>query len=294
MTIDQLENKNETVVLVDYSNSRMLRDYEVSFHWWNSEATSLHCHNFYEFFIVTDGSVVHEINQDRYELHKGTLQLIRPEDRHRISALSGKGGAHMNLSLTPQKFRHICQSLCIDMEELLEGGLQASLSVDELDFFIKRAEKISFLNFNHNDESRVIICELVSQAVSIVYKARLFSRLDYPEWFVHVLERIHSPEFTGCTANDVYDLAGFSAPAVIGYFKEYTGQTVSEYLRSVKLKQACEILRSSSMPVLELSNLLGYASLSHFNRIFKERIGLTPAAYRKAAKAARHFLPIVD
>lgn len=285
MTINQLENKYESVVLVDYNNSRMLRDYQVSFHWWNSEATSLHCHNFYEFFIVTDGSVVHEINHERFELCKGTLQLIRPKDRHRISALSEEGSAHMNISLTGQKFRQMCQALCIDMDELLEGGsLQASLSVDELDFFIKRAEKISFLNFNHNDESRVIVCELLFQAISIVYKARLFSRFDYPEWFVHVLERIHSPELTGCTAKDVYDLAGFSAPAMIGYFKEYTGQTVSEYLRGVKLKQACEILRDSSMPILELSNLLGYASLSHFNRIFKERIGLTPAAYRKAAR----------
>lgn len=159
--------------------------------------------------------------------------------------------------------------------------------MDELDFFIKRAERISFLNFNQDDASRVIVCELLLQAISILYKARLLARFDYPEWFTQILERIHSPELAGCSAEDIYRLSGFSAPAVIGYFKEYTGQTVSEYLRSVKMKRACEILKSSDMPIVELSNLLGYGSLSHFNRIFKERTGLTPAGYRRAKRGVR-------
>lgn len=275
-----MEHDN-TVVLVDYNNSRMLKTYETSFHWWNSEPTSRHCHNFYEFFIVTDGTVNHEINHECLELRKGTLQLIRPKDRHRISTLGRS--VHMNLSLTPRKFRQMCDALCIDMEELLGSAkLQASLSVDELDFFIKRAEMISLLNFNRDDNSRVIVCELLFQAISIIYKAGIFARFDYPEWFTQVLERIHSPEYCGCSADDIYRLAGFTAPVVIECFRKYTGQTVSEYLRSVKMKHACEILKNSDMPIVELSNLLGYGSLSHFNRIFKERTGLTPAAYRRA------------
>ena len=34
----------------------------------------------------------------------------------------------------------------------------------------------------------------------------------------------------------------------------------------------------------DVASILGYASLSHFNRVFKEYLGITPAAYRRTKK----------
>jgi AraC-like DNA-binding protein len=49
------------------------------------------------------------------------------------------------------------------------------------------------------------------------------------------------------------------------------------------------ILRDSRTPVLEISERLGFSSVSHFNRLFKEIVGVTPTEYRKenAAKTAK-------
>ncbi|MGN0505851.1 MAG: helix-turn-helix domain-containing protein [Lachnospiraceae bacterium] len=285
MGILQNENKNNSVVLVDFHNSKLLREHGVSFHWWNSEPTSLHCHNFYEFFIITDGTALHELNGERFELRKGTLHLIKPEDVHRISSVPDGNCVHMNLSICAEKLQKLCDAIDISLEELLGSSpLKTVLSVEETEFFTRRAEKIALLNYNGDARSHVIVCELISQAVFILYKAAFLSRSDYPDWFTGILEKIHSPEFSNCTASDIYQLGGFSPPAMIEYFKEYTGQTVSEYLRGVKLKHACELLKNTELPILELSNLLGYASLSHFNRLFKKHTGVSPAAYRKSKR----------
>lgn len=285
MNINSNSKDDNLVVLVDYHNNKSLNRYGVACHWWNSETTSLHCHNFYEFFIVTSGEAIHEINGEHCKLHKGTLQLIQPKDSHRIISSESKGCTHINISVTPEKLEKICSAIDISVSELIENAeAVTSLSVNELEHFIKRAERISLLYFNSDEKFRVLICEMIVEAVCILYKNMISSRLDCPEWFTDILDKIHSPKYCGCSANDVYSLAGFSPPVVIEHFKKYTGKTVVEYLRNIKINKACELLKNTDTPVIEISNILGYASLSHFNRVFKDYSGITPAAYRKSKK----------
>ena len=158
------------------------------------------------------------------------------------------------------------------------------MSLSELEYFIKVAERVSLLNFNSDEKFRVLICEMIVEAVCILYKNMISSGLDCPQWFTEILDKIHSPQYCGSCANDVYKLAGFSPPVVIEHFKKYTGKTVVEYLKSIKMNKACELLKNTDTPIIEISSILGYASLSHFNRVFKEYLGITPAAYRRTKK----------
>jgi AraC-like DNA-binding protein len=65
--------------------------------------------------------------------------------------------------------------------------------------------------------------------------------------------------------------------------------SISEYLSRSRIDMAKLILRDSRTPVLEISERLGFSSVSHFNRLFKEIVGVTPTEYRKenAAKTAK-------
>lgn len=53
------------------------------------------------------------------------------------------------------------------------------------------------------------------------------------------------------------------------------------------MSKAEELLSGSEMALVEISNILGYASLSHFNTVFKGYTGITPAAYRRTAKSKK-------
>lgn len=273
------ESASQTVYC---KNNKVLNNHGVSFHWWSAASTSLHSHDFCEIFIITDGEALHELNGEKVILGKGTVHFIKPTDVHIIKASEEKGCVHMNLCVRNDKLKTVLAALSIDENDFFENvPSKTVLGADQLDLFKKKAEKINLLKFDGEPGSTVAVCDLVIQAIMTLYNAKNDIVSEYPEWFAAVLEKIHSPEFLGCTANDVYALGNFSAPSMIEHFKRYTGQTVVQYLRCVKVKNAKSLLKNTGLSVVEISNLLGYASLSHFNKMFKEQTGVTPASYRK-------------
>lgn len=64
-------------------------------------------------------------------------------------------------------------------------------------------------------------------------------------------------------------------------FKQVTGFTVSEYIHMNRLKKARELLTETSMGITEISEALGYDSITYFERVFKRSAGVSPAGYRK-------------
>ena len=269
-------------VTVNFKDNENLRNKGISLHWWSADTTDLHNHNFYEFFILTKGTVVHEINGESFLLKKGTLYFIRPDDCHRISAQPEQSCIHMNIGITKEKLEKICAALGITLDELCERKKRSvMLSVEDLQFFKSRAERINMREHNGFECDYFFFAELAIRAVSAILSSEVAGDMQCPEWFTAILEKIHSPSFYACTAADVYKLGNFSPPVMIEYFRKYTGKTVKQYLRELKIAIACDFLKNSETPLIELSNMLGYTSLSHFNRIFKQYTGRTPAAYRK-------------
>lgn len=276
------EKAENAPVLVDFSNNDSLRSKGISFHWWSGDTTQLHSHNFYEFFIITEGAARHEINGITDIVKKGALTFIRPEDCHKITSESEPGCIHMNISIRKQKLEAICEALGTTLDTFCQKqNRSVLLSVDELRFFKSRAKRMNMLEHNGIECDFFFAAELVMEAVSILLSSDAEADMQCPQWFTTILEKIHSPSFYACTAADVYRLGNFSPPVMIEYFKKYTGKTVNEYIRELKMAIACDCLKTTDMPVVELSNMLGYTSLSHFNRIFKKYTSQTPAAYRK-------------
>lgn len=62
---------------------------------------------------------------------------------------------------------------------------------------------------------------------------------------------------------------------------ECCGQTFREILIDTRLKTAKELLRFSSLSVLDVALASGFVEITHFNRLFHRRVGMTPRQYRK-------------
>lgn len=65
------------------------------------------------------------------------------------------------------------------------------------------------------------------------------------------------------------------------YFKEKTHETFMEYDKKLKMERAKELLRTTNMKSYEIADQLGYKSVQHFSRIFKEYMDMTPMEYRQ-------------
>lgn len=64
-------------------------------------------------------------------------------------------------------------------------------------------------------------------------------------------------------------------------FKERYGGTIREYRTQYRLDRAAEWLETSTLPVDEIAQQVGFGSRDHFYRAFVRAFGSTPATYRR-------------
>ena len=69
-------------------------------------------------------------------------------------------------------------------------------------------------------------------------------------------------------------------------FKKSTGLNFTDYLSRVRVEKARNLLLNPNLRVSEIAFEVGFQSLTHFNRVFKKTLGLSPTEYRANLPAA--------
>lgn len=67
-------------------------------------------------------------------------------------------------------------------------------------------------------------------------------------------------------------------------FRAQTGMSPIEYLRSLKMERARQLLQTSFLSVRDIARQVGLGDASHFVRDFKNTYGVTPAQYRNMSE----------
>lgn len=77
---------------------------------------------------------------------------------------------------------------------------------------------------------------------------------------------------------------GFSKYYLSRCFSENTGCNFNQYINSLRIGYAKQLLETSSLSVTEIATTSGFESQCTFYRAFHEQIGLTPKQYRTRAR----------
>ena len=64
-------------------------------------------------------------------------------------------------------------------------------------------------------------------------------------------------------------------------FKKATQKSPQDFLIQYRINKACELLRSTGMPIVQVAHLVGYNNQFHFTRAFKKLMNLPPQEWRK-------------
>ncbi|MCB1600991.1 MAG: helix-turn-helix transcriptional regulator, partial [Xanthomonadales bacterium] len=62
--------------------------------------------------------------------------------------------------------------------------------------------------------------------------------------------------------------------------REVTGQAPSDLIRNLRLERAAELLHAEAGPIGEIAYAVGFSSVAHFTKCFRERYGRTPGQSR--------------
>ena len=82
--------------------------------------------------------------------------------------------------------------------------------------------------------------------------------------------------------NTVANVANVSSNHFSALFSQNMGQTFIEYLTSLRMNKAKELLRCTGMRSSEIAGEIGYKDAHYFSYLFKKIQGMTPSDYRKA------------
>ena len=65
------------------------------------------------------------------------------------------------------------------------------------------------------------------------------------------------------------------------FSKYFDNLTFGEYMRKLRIERAIHLMETTPYSLSEIAYLCGFSDQSHFSRIFKKHIGLSPSLYKK-------------
>jgi AraC-like DNA-binding protein len=110
------------------------------------------------------------------------------------------------------------------------------------------------------------------------------SSLKDPQLGQAVLAMADKPEAPH-TLQDLAEISGMSRATFAEHFKRTYGRTPMDYLKTLRLRRAADLLSGSDLPVKVVTGRVGFESRSYFTRAFRAFSGLHPTEYRARARA---------
>jgi len=233
----------------------------------------------YQLIYITAGSGWFESDRVKQRIEAGTVILLFPGEQHRYRPAEETGWDEywigfkgkimddlvsknffspnnpcINLGINEQAY-HLF-NLIIDGIKKEEGGYQAQIS----------GAVLHLLGTIHAGNRENLMEDKEQHAM--INKARLLFRSNITNDF--------SPEQA-------------ARELMIGYsnfrklFKAYTGISPGQFYIQLKIERAKELLRSPAIPVKEIAYELRFESHFYFSKLFKEKTGFTPTAFRLRA-----------
>lgn len=189
----------------------------------------------------------------------------------------GRAGVLAADALRQQKNLVICTATLVT-RAAIRGGLDRETAFALSDNYIQRAELLT----GYVDLTR-LNARMVREFTRRVERAKCGVHGSYRVRAVrdYVLNHISR----SITTKELAQALGTNRTYLCRMFREETGKTVQDYVTGMKMDEASRLLDTTAKTAAQIGSYLGYSSQSHFQRVFKKTMGMTPGEYRKKQNA---------
>ena len=259
----------------------------------------LHSHNYFEIVCVLNGCCTNHISSHAVKMNSGDISIIAPGTVHAISAFTDDCimlnlivrrstfdtaflGVLSQKDILSQFFTHSLYDPRKNSYIMFKtDGFSESSSLIELykEFRQNRSYKSRMLNIL---TEKFFIDLLRQYSHTAVIPNPITSGTD--DNIVLILNYIQS-NYNNLSISDLSKFFNYSERHISRLIKEYTGETFVELVRRLKMKKAGVMLKNPQITIEIVAESVGYSTLSHFYRTFKNYYGVTPIEYRNQQSA---------
>ncbi|MBQ4585393.1 MAG: helix-turn-helix transcriptional regulator [Clostridia bacterium] len=227
----------------------------------------------YFLIYVTDGIFSTKINDEVYNLKKGSVVIFPPKFKYHY--WGEPPSKYLCAHFTGSHVEKILTDLGFSLDPLvLEGEFSPKIKA----LFDKMIEaditKAPFLQYS----LACLLEEILLTIATNREKNKGYRTFKSSIKYIHTnyTEKIHIPSLA--------KMEGLSNSRFITLFTKEMGKTPSDYILSLRLSRACELLTSTNMEISEIGPASGYKDPYFFSKIFKKYMGVPPGEYRKRNK----------
>ena len=231
----------------------------------------------YQLLYIAGGRVQFFFEKKEKYIQKGNILLFRPGQEQIYYLRTADLPETYWVHFTGKDVESILTRYGILPEEQI---LATGLSQNFARIFLQMIQELRLRRSNYEEMLRLELREL------ILHVARNRSSEAKPESSIidEIENSIHyfSEHYNRQIVIEKYaEDRKISSHWFIQNFKKVTKQTPMQYIINLRITAATRLMRDSSLNISQIANDVGYDNPLYFSRVFKNRMGMSPSAYRK-------------
>ena len=268
---------------------------------------SFHMHKKYEIYYLLEGSRKYFIDDSIYLINPGNLVLIDADSVHKTASMGEIPHSRIvlnfsasfieefsselkNLDLTSIfKTKFTVLPLSFKYKLTIENILDKLVNLGSLDIEDEQPKALVKTDSQNQTSYKKTLIKLLLSELLITIKEYI-GVLEQKEFESHqivnnkvdkILKYISANYNQDLTLTSIAEQFYISPFYLSKIFKKSTNLSIVEYINSLRIREAKELLEHTSTKISDIAETVGFSSSSHFSRTFKLVTGLSPQQYKK-------------
>jgi len=271
----------------------------------NYNMDSFHMHKMYEVYYLMEGSRKYFIDDSIYLVNAGSLVLIDADSVHKTSSMGDIPHTRIVLNFSQDflesfsnevkdldltsifKTKFVVLPLSFKYKLTIENILSRLIDLGCLDVGKDQAD---YLDASYDQMAskklmtKLLLSELLLQIKEYIH---VLEQKEYEshqivnnkvDKIIKYICKHYAEDLTLTSIAEAFYISPFYLSKI---FKRSTNLSIVEYINSLRIRHAKELLETSSTKISEIAEIVGFSSSSHFSRTFKLLTGLSPQQYKK-------------
>ena len=185
-----------------------------------------------------------------------------------------------NLRLIPEKEFTTARTF---QNEKFENAdcLNEPLIIDNFIRIKDTIEEIYNLFTEHSPYCDIVISGLFKAIIGKIAKKKMFAPVKTGNKLVILLDFLRKNYDKDFSNKELSEMINYHPNYINNLMKYSVGTTLHNYIITLRLNEAINLLENTTMSIDEISRKVGFKTPSHFTTVFKKHYGINPSEYKK-------------